>query len=376
MRTVSRTRAGMSRLAIFLAVVVALLASSAVVATAQEEQRLDGKIRMGDQVGVATGDTVDGDLYVFAGNVAVDGEVTGDVVVFGGQVRLGGRIGGDVIAAAGNLDVSGPVDGDVRVSGGVIQLRADVAEDVLVAGGQVTVGGNVGGDLIFAAGQVDLTGSVAGDVLGRSGSYERTGSVGGTEDVTIDRDEPPDDRRSPFARAVGLYASVMLAGLLAAVIHRGRRLGITIGVLREQPGWAAVWGLVFLVALVVVPVGTLLVGGLAAALLAWLGVGQLAAAVILAVLAVWAVLAVVAFVAIVLLAPVTVGTWLAGLVLPDSTPTVLAMGLGVAVLVALGFVPVAGPLVGLAVTVLGVGAWIRALRPPRQPSAGPALSNP
>jgi len=61
---------------------------------------LNGKLRYGDTIDVPASETVNSDLYVFAGRVTISGIVHGDVVAFGGTVTVTGNVDGDVIAAA------------------------------------------------------------------------------------------------------------------------------------------------------------------------------------------------------------------------------------------------------------------------------------
>ncbi len=353
-----------------VAVVVTLFLGGVAVAQ-QTSSVLGGKVRTGDTVTVASAETVDGDLYVFAGDVRIDGTVTGDVVAFAGQIRIDGTVGGDVLASAGTVDVTGAVAGDLRVGAGQVEVTGPVGEDVLAAAGQVTVRGDVGGDLIFGAGQVTVTGDVDGDVFGRAGAYTNTGTVGGSEAVHINRPEPRRTRR-PLARALGRFVSAFLLGLALLAYRRRRWLDETVGRLRDELGPSAGWGLLFLLGLVLVPVGAVVVGILLALFFGWLGLGPLVAVTVLSVVAVWALVVFVAFLVITLLAPITVGTWLAGLVLSDSTPLYLVTALGLAALVAVGLVPVLGPLVGLGVTILGGGAWLRTAWPrPARPAEHP-----
>ena len=90
----------MRRLTIFALAIGALLLGMGTFAFAQSETFLDGKVRTGDSIRVGGDDVVDGDLYIFGGDVSIDGRVTGDLVVFAGQVSISGEIGGDVMAGA------------------------------------------------------------------------------------------------------------------------------------------------------------------------------------------------------------------------------------------------------------------------------------
>jgi hypothetical protein len=63
------------------------------------------RVRIGGNVDVEEGETVDGDVVAVGGSVRVDGEVHGDVVSVGGSVNLGPRasIDKDVVVVGGRL---------------------------------------------------------------------------------------------------------------------------------------------------------------------------------------------------------------------------------------------------------------------------------
>ena len=85
-------------------------------------RRKDDVIRFGGGVTVNQGETVDGDIVAFGGDVDIDGRVNGDVVALGGNLKLGPEadIAGDAVAVGGTLsrDPGAKVAGDVtEVSG-------------------------------------------------------------------------------------------------------------------------------------------------------------------------------------------------------------------------------------------------------------------
>jgi hypothetical protein len=352
---------------VFVAVVALVVVAgvSAAVVAQEERQFLDGKLRFGDEISVAAGQAVEGDLYAFGGRVDVDGLVTGDVIAFAGDVTVAGEIGGDLIVGSGTLNVPGTVRGDVRVGAGQVTIRGQVAEDVLAGTGQLDVSGDVGGDLIFGAGLTNVGGRVAGDVLGQTGSYTLTGTVVGTEDVTIQETEEV-ERPNPLVRGLSRFASLLLIGFV--MLWKGRPLfERTVAAIERKPGPTALWGLGFVFGLVIVPVLTTFVGILLAMLFGWLGLGLVVGLAVVAIILTWVLVAVMGFVIIAVLAPLTAGTWLAGRVLP-TIAAYFAMAAGVAVLVVLGFIPVVQVLVGLAVTIWGGGAWLSLLRSAPEPA--------
>lgn len=230
--------------AIVAVAVLMLLAATIVLA---QESFLSGKVRVGQSITVASGETWDGDLYLFAGTVTMDGTVDGDLVAFGGTVHVNGTVTGDVLASGGQLEIAGTVDGDVRVAGGQVTVSGPVGEDVLAAGGQAQLssGGSVGGDLIISGGQVTLAGSVTGSVEGRAGSYEKTGTIGGSENVVIP-DKPDLMAGNTLLDAFRHFVALLLfGGLLLWLLPRSLRASTR--AIRERPVAALGGGLAFFV---------------------------------------------------------------------------------------------------------------------------------
>ncbi len=348
-----------------------LLLGMGTFAVAQTETFLDGKVRTGDSITIGSDDVVDGDLYVFGGDVSIDGRVTGDLVVFAGQVSIRGDVGGDVIAGAGTIDIDGDVEGDVRAGTGQLQVDGSIGEDLFVGAGRVDAGGALGGELVCGAGQVRLSGDVGGDVLGSTGSYDRSGTVAGTEDVTIEEMDEP-ERAGPVTTALRQFASLLFLGLLVMWPARDR-LEAAISSIDARPGVVVVRGLLFIAGLLIVPLGVTLVGVLLAILFGWIGLGLLVGMCVLAIVVTWVLVVAFAILMITVLAPITTSIWAASLVLPEDTPAYGLLAAGLAVLVVLLRLPVLGGLVGFAVTILGAGAWFATVRRSDEPEIPPVM---
>ncbi|MFB6200746.1 MAG: polymer-forming cytoskeletal protein [Halorhabdus sp.] len=166
-----------------------------------------GETRAGGSVVVEAGETVEGDLTVFAGSVTIEGTVDGDVTAFGGSVRIDGTVTGDVSVSAGSI-VLGP--------GGTItgSLQATTGTAVLA--------GTVGGDVTAIAGSVELTSTATlGGDLTYDGSLDR--AVGATVQGTV-----TETSSAGFGSVIGVSiprwlpaAYFFAAGLLAAVLCVG-----------------------------------------------------------------------------------------------------------------------------------------------------------
>ena len=352
---------------VLLALVVALLSLGAVALAQEEEEFLDGKLRFGDDITVSDDERIDGDLYLFGGDIYVDGDVTGDLVVFGGTVSVGGEIGGDLLVGAGTVELTGAVLGDIRTGAGQVTIRGDVGEDILAGTGRLRVDGDVGGDIVFGAGLVDIGGTVAGDVLGGTGSYTVTGEVLGTEDVTIENFDLEIERPNVFIRGLSRFASLLLLGLLIMWLGRST-IERSVGCCCQPTGTDRPVGLR-------VPVRTARgsAGG-DARRCAFGDPVRLAGprprrwgdrfAVVLS----WILAAVMGFVVTAVLAPITIAAWLGNRFFPEGTAAYLALAAGLAALVILGLVPVLNVLVWFAVTIMGGGAWLSLVRRVRGPA--------
>jgi hypothetical protein len=80
------------------------------------------------------------DRVVFGGNETIDpGETVRDVFVFGGNVTVNGSVDRDVTVFGGNADINAPVGRDVLVFGGNAKLtsNASVGRDLVAWGGNV-----------------------------------------------------------------------------------------------------------------------------------------------------------------------------------------------------------------------------------------------
>jgi hypothetical protein len=83
---------------------------------------MDGRVVLGGEFVLETGETLDGDLAVIGGNATLmaDSRVTGNVFLVGGNLTIDGAIGGDLAVVGGNARMSAGavVEGDLVTFGG------------------------------------------------------------------------------------------------------------------------------------------------------------------------------------------------------------------------------------------------------------------
>jgi hypothetical protein len=366
----------MIRRPIGLALVLGLLlAVSTIGIVLAQVGQLGGKFLTGNDITIPAGETIDHDLYVFAGSVTVNGTVNGDIVAAGGTIDLNGTVKGDVLVAGGRIGINGAINGDVRVAGGQITIAGDVTEDVLAAGGQATISSHVGQDLIVSGGQLTLTGTVMGGAVGTVGTYTKSGSVAGGDSITATGNQAVSPTPSnPVVDAIRHFIVVFVVAFLALWLAR-RAMGSAEAAVRERPVPSFGWGIGALIGYFVLVILVAIVAILLALLFAALGFGSLAGIDVFGAFLLIAGVTLAFVIVIAFVADAIVGVSLARLVAgrtrgPTTTVGRSAVGsdqwselgmvaAGVAVVVVLTSIPIVGPLVKLCVVLLALGAlWL------------------
>lgn len=347
------------------------------------------KVLSGDSVVIDEGQTVSHDLYVFGGDLVVNGTVEGDLVAGAGTVTISGTVDGDLVVGSGRVFLSGEVTGDVRAGAGELSIGGTVGEDLLAGAGRITIEdtGEVGEDFIFAAGDVLVDGTVVGNVKGTASSYESgNGTIGGSEDVTLDTggvpSEPTEPQPSEPVRIVGAgftqFVTVVLLGAIGLLLVPGA-LRASESALRRRPLASAGIGVGVLVGYIIQFIAVIL-------LMILLGIAFSAAALdSLGGIAVWLgiidllVTTFLLFVSAAFLVDVVVGLALARLVTRDWARNrwqeLALLAGGAFVVVLLTSLPGIGGIAKLVVIVLGLGAmgvaigeWWTRRNPPQVPA--------
>ena len=371
----------------------------------------------GDQVIIGPDEVVDDDLYATANEIVVEGTVRGDLVAFGrsvtvdddvriaGQALLlseGASVGDDLIAAAYSLqnEPESNVGGTLWYAGYQALLAGTVGEDLAGAANALTLGGEIGGDA-----DVDVDGEEGGAappafvpvpqvpiptvepgltltdsaLIGGNLTYQSSTEAqidpGARIEGDVVREERPVEEeeeeaaRSPLTEtvldALGSLVALVLVGLLLVWIVPGwiRHRAYTV---LDRPLASLGWGLLGLVAFPILGVVVLLVTILLAIVLGLLTLGGLVALIIVLGLLAEAALVLALWVSTGYLAQIVVSFLAAVLLVEAIRPgrgrgRVLPLVVGLILYVVLRAIPVLGPLVGLAVVLLGLGAishWI------------------
>jgi cytoskeletal protein CcmA (bactofilin family) len=356
---------------------------------------LAAEVRQGQDLAVPSSETVNDDLYIFAGKIDVEGTVNGSALVFGGTITVGGTVTRDLMASGGNINVTGDVKGSIRMAGGTLTLNGPVGEDVVIAGGTITLGekAQVGRDLLVAGGTVIVNGPIGRKILAGSGELTLRGPVGGDVQAytdrlrlengaviqgsltywsnneavitsgakvqgRIERREPEGRNRTPgpvmaFLGWLKALIGLLALGLILLLVFPGlsSRAAAT---LRGSPGASLGLGAALLVgiplvALIVFIVG-LFVGGW------WIGLLAIAGYIL-------------ALIVGYLVSGLLAGQWILQQLKQPAVHPAWPLVVGVLALSVIGLAPIVGWIINLVAVVVGLGALALALARNRRPPA-------
>jgi cytoskeletal protein CcmA (bactofilin family) len=253
----------------------------------------------------------DDQIVITGGAVVAAGQTAGDVVVLDGPVRIAGHATGDVVAISGPVRITGRVDGDVAA----VSDRAFLAPTA-----------RVGGDLLY------------GDERPVVAQGARVGGSIKDENWADTLSSPGWGIAGPIAWWLAVTVSTLLVGVLLLLLAP-RMLAAAERSARGHLWPAVGWGVLVAIALPLVAV---------LALVTLVGIP-------------FGVALLLALVPVMLVAYVTAAWILGRRMVKASRSPWLALLAGWGVLRVLALIPVAGFLVGLVATVIGLGSLVVAL---------------
>lgn len=160
----------------------------------------------GEEVTIAADDTWDGDVYIFAKSVTVEGTIKGDLVVYAQRVHVSGTVEGGAIVAAQEILLEGSYGRTCRIACQVAKVGSgtQMERDLVAAGYSLEVdkGAKIDGDVIYAGYQAMLGGTIKDDVWAAVNRAEVLGKIGRELSITTDsnheKDPPPSQYWQPM----------------------------------------------------------------------------------------------------------------------------------------------------------------------------------
>ncbi len=279
-------------------------------------------------------DNGSGEVILFGENLVIraDETVNGDVVIFGGNLELqnGGRVRGDVACIGGTAGVDGRIEGSLVVIGGTVDLRSNavVSQDLFTLGSRVSraEGATIRGQRIEGL-QWDMP-----ELRGLPQRWWTGEPWRWRGDVTI-------DWFGSLVRLVLRTLALMALGVVLVLVLPKQTAQVAQTATQLPVPSAGVGLLTFVVLLVAVPLLVIICIGIP----------------LVVVLAI-------AFVAAQLLGRTAIGLWagerlLGALKVRESQP-VLEVAVGVALIELLTAVPCIGWLLGVVISLAGLGAVV------------------
>jgi cytoskeletal protein CcmA (bactofilin family) len=132
-----------------------------------------------EEVLLRADETLDDSLLAVGETVAIDGTVTGNLIACAQRVIVRGRVMGDLVVAGQRVDLAGTVDGNVAGFAQILVVRGPVGKSLHTFGEHVTLDreGRVDGDVVSFAGGLDLEGRMGRDLLAFGGFVNLRGEV-------------------------------------------------------------------------------------------------------------------------------------------------------------------------------------------------------
>jgi len=175
--------------------------------------------RSGDTVTVASGEVVDGDLYVAGSNIIIDGTVNGDIFGVGQTITINGTVNGGVSVAGQTITVNGEIARGARLAGQTVNVSGNINGDLVAAGQTVNVTSTakIGRDLILATATARIDGHINGNIKG--GASEVTLSNGVEGDIELEVD------KLTIASTANIQGNLVYTSETEAKIQSGAQVG-------------------------------------------------------------------------------------------------------------------------------------------------------
>ena len=177
------------------------------------------ELRKSDGVtSVPAGETIDDTLVAVGQTVSIDGDVNGDLLAFARVVTIHGHVAGDVITAGETVEVQGGVGGSVYAAGSGVKIKQmRVGRNLYTAGRDLTIetGAEIAGNATAAGDTVNVDGKVGVDLTTAGNSLVVRGEV--TRNVAA------------FGQSITLLAPASIGGNLVAHVRAADNLQIAPG---------------------------------------------------------------------------------------------------------------------------------------------------
>ena len=152
-----------------------VLAQSSPIVTIQSGEVISRDKFVGGQI-IRNEGLVKGDLFFWGQNIMSKGTIEGDALGMGQDINLSGDVIGNVRAVGSTVTLSNMIGKNVNIFGGVLNITREstIGGNLIACGGRININGNVKGYTWIAGGSITLNGEFFGDVdINNFGDYDK-----------------------------------------------------------------------------------------------------------------------------------------------------------------------------------------------------------
>jgi len=167
-------------ISVFLAILMTAIAAVPVMAA---------DLRGAETITVASGEVINGDMYLAAGDITINGTVNGDIWAAARTITINGTINGSITAGAQTISVNGTIARSARIAGQALIVSGSIKTDLLAFGAtlDITEKAKVGSDLIFGSSTARIAGQIDGNISGGSSDITLSNGVGGNIKLGVEK---------------------------------------------------------------------------------------------------------------------------------------------------------------------------------------------
>lgn len=144
-----------------------------------------------EQIHITENEIVEGNLYVGAIDLIVDGNIGGDLIGFAENITINGEIAGDLIVVASALEVNGRVEGNIRSLANSFNFNGFAGRNITSFGEKINTSEDsvVAWDLLTSNRETNLKGLIKGNLDSRSDNINLSNITEKNAKIKVNNDE-------------------------------------------------------------------------------------------------------------------------------------------------------------------------------------------
>lgn len=192
----------------------------------------------GESYTLGKDETISGDLYVEAWEVAIDGKVDGNIYIHGGEIEFNGDVTGSALIRGFEVDVGGVIEGNAFIYGFEVDIPGTVNGNLHAAALELDLSGVYLSKTNAEAFKIDASGEFVGESNIKSGEFTIKDdalfsgdlnysadtfklSPGATTSGAVNKIVSEDEEKcTPFecGRGKGIFAAIWVVFLIGFII--------------------------------------------------------------------------------------------------------------------------------------------------------------